>query len=396
MAVPSITSLDGDFNHLSTVTIAGTGFSTHADFGGFSHTVTDHLALVWKDFEDNVLQSDRLVVEGGRTDHWAILTSGNRTNSAYFGYRFYLTDRFAGLKFTQSSAITTGTYYNTFWMQTPNQTVNCGSKFERLYYGTALSRDNTYFVTGDCGGWGPRATSECASACSPSPSTEFGGGEAFLNNTWHRIDTYRNVADGEVTLWKDMEKIYTKRRDCTGWTDCDTQEWLELANYAPNGRSWDIGHEAQKIPSSPGAAGCDQGAADGCVGTPYNGFWYFDDVYFSYSKAHVELCSLSTWAAVRGANGAVQCEVQIPTSWSSTSIGISLNTGAFSPGTTAYMYVISDQGTTQTDDVNANGFPLVIGESGDGEDPEDPEDPDDPGLPVFDGEGVLIGYDEDD
>lgn len=395
-AAPEIDSLDGEFNYMSTVTIAGTGFSTHADFNGASHAIPSHLAVVWKDFENSSLVSDGMSVFNNLTDHWQLITNGtNRNNSGVYGRRFFSTSRFAGLRHIQNSVYTTGTYYESWWMQTPDQANNCGAKFERLYYGPSDSVDNVYMMTGDCPGWGPRAFSECGNTgtnpCIPSPTTEFGTGEAIPNNTWVRFDMYHNAADGEVALWKNMEKIWTKRRDCTGFTNCDQEEWMKLARYSPNGRSWHVGHEVQDL----GVGNCDLPT---CGGVAKYGEWYVDDIYFDYDRAHVELCDKTTWTGVRNANGAVVCETQIPVTWSNTSILINFNTGSFDDGDTAYLYVITRNSTTETDDVNEQGYEITIGEAGEGggEDPGEGGGEDPGSLPVFDGDGILIGYDEDD
>ena len=49
-------------------------------------------------------------------------------------------------------------------------------------------------------------------------------------------------------------------------------------------------------------------------------------------------------------------ENQIPTSWSNTSISISVNLGRFTAGQTAYLFVIDSSGSG-----NAAGFPIVVG-----------------------------------
>lgn len=65
-----------------------------------------------------------------------------------------------------------------------------------------------------------------------------------------------------------------------------------------------------------------------------------------------------------------------------------LNTGSFNSGDTAYLYVITENGTAESFDVNANGFPVTIGETGTsgGGEPEEPEETPQDGS-------VLVGYD---
>ncbi|MBK7189437.1 MAG: hypothetical protein IPH86_12335 [bacterium] len=74
---------------------------------------------------------------------------------------------------------------------------------------------------------------------------------------------------------------------------------------------------------------------------------YFDDFYLNKSLARVEIGNASTYAtsSIR--------EIQLPSSWSETSIGVTVNTGSFANGT-AYLFVI-DAGGTQS-----AGYQIVI------------------------------------
>ncbi len=76
---------------------------------------------------------------------------------------------------------------------------------------------------------------------------------------------------------------------------------------------------------------------------------YFADVYLDYTRARVVLGNASTLAA------STLREVQIPTSWSTTSIAISANLGAFANGATAYLFVVDANGQVSA------GRPVTIG-----------------------------------
>ena len=82
-----------------------------------------------------------------------------------------------------------------------------------------------------------------------------------------------------------------------------------------------------------------------------------DDIYIDSTLARVELCDGSTWA------NKTFCEIQLPTTWSDTSITATVNPGAFTAAQTAYIYVVDANG-----DVNTNGYAVTIG-SGDPVDP---------------------------
>lgn len=92
----------------------------------------------------------------------------------------------------------------------------------------------------------------------------------------------------------------------------------------------------------------------------------FDDVYIDQTPARVELCSKSSYAAKQSQGDL--CEIQIPASWSTTSIGVNFNQGAFSSGQTAYLYVTDADGA-----VNPQGYPLII--AGQGQDYTAPAQP---------------------
>ena len=79
---------------------------------------------------------------------------------------------------------------------------------------------------------------------------------------------------------------------------------------------------------------------------------WFDDVYIQPTAARVELCDAPSWGA------RTHCEIQVPTAWSGTAITIKANTGSFTNGKPAYLYVLDAGGN-----VNASGYPVTIGGS---------------------------------
>lgn len=75
---------------------------------------------------------------------------------------------------------------------------------------------------------------------------------------------------------------------------------------------------------------------------------YIDDVYVNNTQARVEIGNAATFSAC------TLREIQIPSSWTSNSIGIMVNKGKL-PSGTAYLYVIDDEGR-----VNAAGYPITF------------------------------------
>jgi hypothetical protein len=88
-----------------------------------------------------------------------------------------------------------------------------------------------------------------------------------------------------------------------------------------------------------------------------NNWRYFADVYLDYSRARVIVGNAPTFAA------STIREVQIPASWSDSSISFSVNLGKFADGAPAYLYVVDANGS-----VNAVGTPINAGPG-----PEEPD-----------------------
>lgn len=142
-------------------------------------------------------------------------------------------------------------------------------------------------------------------------------GEAVnpMSGVWTKIEMemkYTSASDGYVKLWENG----VLRVNYVGHTD----------SLSGSLRSEGIGGYARMY------------------GQP-NNWRYFADVYLDYSRARVILGNAATYAA------STVREVQIPTSWSSSSITLAVNLGRFADGQPAYVYVVDSDGR-----VNANGF----------------------------------------
>jgi hypothetical protein len=91
-------------------------------------------------------------------------------------------------------------------------------------------------------------------------------------------------------------------------------------------------------------------------GNGLDGRAWLDDIYVQKdTQARVELGDKPTWQSC------THREIQMPSSWSNTSITVKVNPGSFSRGKSAYVYVIDSNGN-----VNAQGYPVTIGGSGGG------------------------------
>lgn len=368
-ATPAISSVGGSMNELSTITISGSGFLTYTTENGFSHNRSAFLPAVFKDFEDGLLDSDRMAREA--TWGWAVRTDGTRTGSTSYAHRYYDSSggslaRISNLRHRlQSADGPAGVHYISFWFQTPDQDTSSSGKFFRFFFGPASalpnSKSNLYLSTGRSSltgslfaHWGLRGFSESNDYCEPSPviGVASSGGNRFLTDQWSKVEIYMDTSKGELTTYKDGNRTWTRRTVCAPLPDkCKDECYMSPDYYSPTAgsdRGLMIGHMVDN-PTQFAAAGW-----------PYPGNYYFDDIYMSYTPARVEICDQDTWAEIRASTVAV-CETQIPLTWGNSQIQVSLNKGAFGDGTTAYMYVLSENSSTEAEDVNPNGHPVVWG-----------------------------------
>ena len=75
---------------------------------------------------------------------------------------------------------------------------------------------------------------------------------------------------------------------------------------------------------------------------------YVDDVYLDNTLARVEICDS------KDINSVSNCELQIPSNWSSTEVTFTVNQGAFSSFNNLYLYVYDKDGN-----VNSTGYSIV-------------------------------------
>lgn len=375
-AVPSISSIDGQFVHGATVTLFGSSFGTRGDFNGSSHDIADFLPVMKKDFEDNTLVSDGVTVENSHSQSWSVEGTTAKTNSTKHGKRFFFNhgdglDRISGLQKTQTG--TTGNWFFSFWFWLPSistLTMVDEGKIFRVYGDSP--GNNIYLHTRDDSS-SMVIFSECSS-CSPAPtSPERAGG--WKLGEWQRVDIAMRQNPSEFVVYRNMQKFFAVAQTTTSFTNV-VYSFAQQYVYNPwggNGHTFIYGH-MHYSPSDPTPA-------DG-------GYELFDDLYADYSLAHVELCSDSTWDALATGGGTSDnhCELQIPTAWSNTSISANLNVGSFTAGTTVYAYVVTESGTAESFDVNPTGFSLVVGEAGEGGGEEEEDD-----EPVS-SDGILIGW----
>lgn len=318
-AAPSNISVSGTVSHGESITISGFDLGNHANYneGSYSWQSSTPLVAKFKDFNDGSITSSgwsngfpaqNSVVSGGRS-------------SGYYLREQYVSDERTQVQYNQSNA--TGEYFVSFWFMMPNETQ--AGKFWRIYGSSAAQ--NIYLSTG-CSGTTIRGYSECTdSEC--SPETVWGSSTSLGGSVWRRVDVYMNDATNTFTVSVDGVEQFTKN------------DWVGNP-FGGNGHTMDFGN----MLDAPGASRCP-------ANPTWAGSYNYDDIFVNYTRARVELCTGSIWAN-RGA-----CELQMPTSWGTSSISATVNTGAFSEDDTAYLYIVDANG-----DANPLGVEVEIGGSG--------------------------------
>ncbi len=295
-----------------TIQIQGSGFGSHVNYG----MGQPFLNRAWNNMESgNINDFTNSNPAGGNLriewnpENWQMVGTGNRPNSRYFIKKWYnpaLGDRLGPLGLTETGNPTQ--WYTTFWFKLLPNTQS--GKFFRIW-GTG---QDIYLCTG-----GTDTYIRCGS--SAYGATQWASPNTVGYDLWHRIEIWMDESTQEFSVWMDGNLQFTH------------YDWIQPP-FGANGHTWDIGNMIDD----------DNGSGAYC----------YDDIFLNYTKARVEIGNAPTWtdSTVR--------EIQIPTSWSSSSISVKLNKGAFQTGSTAYLFVVDSDGSV------SNGYPITIGTSGSG------------------------------
>ncbi len=320
IAAPSVSGVSGSTAHGGLITINGSGFGSRNSYNNNNGTwgSSKFLNFRFKDFEDGQLNTQGFYAQRGGGNWSASSTelsarSGGPTNSKNYMRRAYSTGESGGLSASASGA--GNQLYTTFKLMVDSGTQS--GKFFRFYADSPQS--NVYLSTG-CSNYYVRGYSECtAGTC--SPATEWGTGPQFQAGKWHRVEVWADGSSNTFSVSVDGTTAWTKRN------------WL-ASTLGLNGHTIDYPNMID-------------GPERGCATT---GAYNFDDIFIDFTQARVEISDSATWS------GAKKKEVQLPVSWNGTSIQARLNAGAFSGGSTAYVYVVDSSGAA-----NEQGYRITLG-----------------------------------
>lgn len=326
-AVPVITGVSQTND---TITITGTGFGSHADYDAG----TSRLNYKWDDFDDGTLTDVYTNTNGqGYATTFYISSSNNRPGSTYT-VRWDRTKTLStGIGVSTNSDAAIG-YYTTAWILRPSGTTfpdvanqSEQHKIVRIGVSGDESGNNTYpnFTWGKHEG-GTGSNHIYTTERNPlTAQTIYASNSTFWNDgQWHRIEAYITRSSG---VGQQNGKI---------WYYLDGNAIINGADvYTDNGTNNTVhgwwGVSSQIIGASQDI--------------------YHDDVYFDQTPARVELGQGSS--TVFGNRG--KSEIQLPTAWSSTSITVSKNAGAFSNGTSVKVFVVDSNNDA------SNAYPITLG-----------------------------------
>lgn len=156
--------------------------------------------------------------------------------------------------------------------------------------------------------------------------TTGGQSNAFTHGNWHRLEFWMKLSstpgasDGDHEFLIDAQSTPLSLDSGTPGVTCPTGSTCYYNIFQMN------------------LSGCGYTESD----HPY---MWLDDCYVDSTQARVEIGNASTWSAC------THREIQIPTSWSNTSISITANFGSFSINDDIYIYVVDSDGA-----VNASGY----------------------------------------
>lgn len=281
----------------STITLSGSGFGTKSTAA----------PIKWDNMENGSYDSNWGFIYMNLP---SIITSNGRAGSTYHAEYDVTSTREGGPSWV-NGVPEKDEIYLYYWAKkdwiwgTDGDTAYGNFKMNRVEHDVGGSNPNIYW------GWG--YTEYLASMLeygTASDNNEFLDRETnWPDDTWVLIESYYKIDDsgnGIMEVWFNG-KSYSRVADCD--MNATAMDGMHIGVY--NARS---------------------------EGVQSTDRFYQDDIYFDNTRARVMLCATSTFDATQAK------EIQIPTSWASTSISATFNQGAFGNGDTVYAFVVDSDG----------------------------------------------------
>lgn len=314
----SISSLSGNAVHDTDISISGSSFGSKSPAA----------PIKWENFEDNSIDGD-WTYEFSQQANASVVSTKNRGVSNYeCEWNIYNT---GNANFSWISGVAAQSeiyiyyYARRYWTFPDNGDTAYGLlKVNRVVTGSG-SIPNWYY------GW--VYTDDIKAALEHVPDVgEVQGGyfpydreTYFPNDTWVNFESYYKFGSAGASFQNvncDQVYSYTGVNVITGETVYNT--------------AYGFGIGFARVRST-GKLETDR--------------YWIDDIYIDNTKARVMLGDNATFA------NCTHREIQIPHTWSDTSIGVTVNTGSFNNGDGVYLFVVDSDGTA------SEGYPVQIGEA---------------------------------
>lgn len=323
-AAPVITGVSGTVADGATITITGSGFGAK----------TSGPPLIWDTFEGGTIgeqiQSKSAIVgswetgAGSDVPKYSSSVVRRGSKSSYHSFR----------PATENASLakngTFTAFYLDFWVYSSYLTNQSRNWKPWRAYGDSDQMQFNYVHY--CPGSGNSMTMYAAPCHTDANDW---AGKNVVPNTWQHFQAFLkesdpNTANGIMRHYIDGGSPTTNLSNIM--TRCNTNHFNEIR----------IGHyfATDALDSCPSNSGANV---------------YIDDVYVDATLAHVEIGNAATYS------GSTHREVFIPSAWGE-SITATVNTGTFSNGDTAYVYVFDAAGA-----VNSSGYQVTLGSGGGGD-----------------------------
>jgi len=336
-AQPEISSNNNSLVHNEPFTILGSNFGTKStatpvawdnlEDGSCSRTATVGSWTSVHDLTINSSSPQRHSNSSYNATHnitsecYPFFTGGSDSSRWFVQYWFYLDNDFA---FASSNTALLGNIKMfRMWSTTSDSSnfkVNTAGTWDILLNDEVCDSNHS---------WPPYeggSTPEACNICWENFENDIDTGSWHLFEFEYKDSSGSGVADGEFTWWFDGTQIVTDNDLITkcGGGGSNNSRPLVVGFYVSTG-----------------------------TGGDGNNHFYIDDAYIDNTWARVMIGNNATFA------NCTHREIQIPTNWDNNSITFTVNQGAFQDGDNAYLFVVDADGN-----VNANGYPIVIGGGG--------------------------------
>ncbi len=352
VAAPSILSLSGEVKHGQLVTISGSGFGSHPNYNNIGDTWNGHkyLNFRWTDFSfstfpsqasyaSNPTQSDGFYPQYGGA-YWTAwskeglsLENGGPAVSGQYLKRRVVPSEAGELGGPSVDMPNEADNYSNlfiqldFMMYSPSGRQQSG-KFLRVWGDGAAG--SIYLSSG-----GPNlelrgdGSYEDCPAGFNGDSIEWGSPDSFQLGKWDQVTMASAKSSGVVSVFINNKFQWSHKWWCGFGLGGHTIDFPNMIDQAYRGYGED-------------------------------GSYNFTNIFVNFTQARIVLGNRSTYTM------STRLEPQLPVVWTPTSVQFAVNSGTFSTGDTAYVYIVDEAGSRNESGyiVTISSAPLTIGGGG--------------------------------